>query len=167
LYFLQKYTEKIFLPKAMSSKLKYWNYISAMIVRRFINNSLIWSNYLTNSAYQDNFKNNVYSNTRPKIISSNKSVLLSKSQKTSNKLKFFVCDTAFDTYLPKYLWYWNKNYFVIPKSSVTDQASGYFFKKFFNKVFTKNKSFYFVNDLNLPIKKQNFPSTHRGKWLWY
>lgn len=166
LYFLKKYSTKIVTPKISKIKIKYWSTISNILVHKFIEKSKVWNVAID---VDNSFKKikNLSRNSKVTYVTTTKTNYLAKSNFVSNKLKFYISNYSFDSYLPKYLWYWNINYFVINKASTSSLVNGYFFRKFFTNYYNKGKSTYFTGLLNSSVNKKSFPKFKGYKWVWF
>lgn len=163
LYFLQKYLTKISIPNISKAKLKYWNLISGSLVHKFLKKSKVWNLNFNVRPFVKNISFSKKNYRKVSIKISNKMTYLAKSNSTINKLKFYVSNYSFDSYLPKYLWYWNVNSFVTNKNSMSDLVNGYFFRK----SSSKGNSFYFKGFLNSTVNKDTFPKIKGYKWIWF
>ncbi len=160
LYFLQKYLEKLSLPKYGSPKLRYWNLISNAVVNRF------------------SIKLKIFRDPKPVIKQTsinlndinledtinefdNKLTLLSKAVKFEDKLKFFISNSSFDSFIPKHLGYWNINYFSPKLNRLNPYLKRIFFKKN-NKI-----NYYFSGYLTHSINKKSFSNNKNIKWYWF
>lgn len=166
LFFLQRYISKISLPKISSLKLKYWNMVSGLLVNKFVNKNKLWNSKNFNTT-KTTVLDTLYNNNVVELLTSNKLILLSKSTDNSKKLKFYISNSSFDSYLPKYLWCWNTNYFIVNKNTTNNLLNGYFFRKFFVTSYNKGKNVYFLGYLNSNVKNIKFPQKTGFKWVWY
>lgn len=160
LYFLQKYLKKIYLPNRYSPKLRFWNLISNVVVNRFSSKLNLFRDikFIKVSSLNNLNRNNLnYS----KLKLNNSLILLSKAINFNDKLKFFVSTSSFDFRIPKYLWYWNSNYFLPEASKLNSYISGIFFKKY------NNIKYPYIGYLNSNFNKYYFPKIKNIKWYWF
>lgn len=156
LYFLQKYLDRIYLPGRYSPKLRYWNIISNIVVNKFTSKLKIFRNIKSHiSMFPKKNINKKSNNLKFKIY--NDWILLSKP----NKLNFFLSNTSFDSYVPRYLWYWNMNYFLPKFNELNPILMGFFFKKI-----SKDRR-YFYGYLANGVNKQVFSKYENVKWYWF
>lgn len=167
LYFLQRYLKKISLPNYTSSKLRYWILISNFLLNKFVSKSKLWVENSKNLPKITSLTINLnYSNSLDLALS-NKLILLAKSKTNINKLKFFISRLSFDSHIPKYLWFWNSNFFIPALKNLDNSSSGYFFKKFFITSYNNGKSKYFSDLLDKHVNKNNFSGSFNYKWYWF
>lgn len=160
LYFLQKYLEKLGLPKPVNLKLRYWNMISNIVVNRFaVKSSIFRKPQVVPDTISNNYNFNDLNNF--KFKNKKKLILLSKVVRFKDKLKFFISDSSFDSYVPRYLGYWNINYFTIKSNRLNPYLKRNFLKK------NNKNNYYFSGYLTSNINKQDYSNNKYIKWYWF